>query len=195
MPRVYVTGMRLIPRLCIFAAASLGSLLPGLAARLEYDPAASRIEVVVKATVDSFTARLENFDPEVSFGPDGRVATARVRFRFADVKTGKEKRDRAMHEWQQTDRFPGGEFELTALNPGPEGRWQAEGRLHFHGQTKPLSFPVAIGAQDGIFRIDGEAVVDTREFGLPVIRMMGLLKVDPLVRVRFHLQGKQGGTP
>jgi hypothetical protein len=31
-------------------------------------------------------------------------------------------------------------------------------------------------------------VIDTREHGLPVIRLLGLLKVDPLVTVRFHLQ-------
>lgn len=187
--------MRLIPGLCLFAAASLGSPLPGLAARLECDPAASRVEVVVKATVDSFTGRLEKFDPEVTFGPDGRVATARVRFRFADVKTGKEKRDRAMHEWQQTDRFPDGEYELATLVPALEGQWRAEGTLHFHGQTKPLGFPVAIVVRDGVCTVDGEAVVDTRDFGLPVIRMMGLLKVDPLVRIRFHLEGQTGGTP
>jgi iron complex transport system substrate-binding protein len=35
----------------------------------------------------------------------------------------------------------------------------------------------------------GDASLDTREFGLPVIRLFGLLKVDPVVRVRFHLQG------
>jgi polyisoprenoid-binding protein YceI len=100
-----------------------------------------------------------------------------------------------MHEWQQTERYPDGEFVLTSLTPSPEGRWQAEGRLRFHGQIRPLGFPVEIVAKEGVCTIDGEAVVDTRDFGLPVIRMMGLLKVDPLVRVRFHLQGKTGGKP
>lgn len=183
--------MRLCHLLCLSVVAFLGSV-PGLAARLEFDPAASQIEVIVKATVDSFTGRLEKFDPEVTVGSGGKVAAAWLRFQFADVKSGKEKRDRAMHKWQETDRFPDGEFVLESLTPEPDGPWQARGNLRFHGQTRALGFPVTIVEQGGILAIDGEAVVDTREFGLPVIRMMGLLKVDPLVRVRFHLQGKKG---
>jgi hypothetical protein len=31
--------------------------------------------------------------------------------------------------------------------------------------------------------------VDTRDYGLPIIRVFGLLKVDPLVHVQFHLEG------
>lgn len=184
--------MRLSPLFRLLAAASLGSALPGFAARLECDPVQSRVEVIVKATVDSFTGRLEQFDPEVVIGPDGRVTTARFRFRFADVKTGKEKRDRAMHEWQQTGTFPDGEFLLDSLVPETGGAWHAHGRLRLHGHTQPLDFPVTIVTQGPVSAIDGEAVVDTRGFGLPVIRLLGLLKVDPLVRVRFHLQGKTG---
>lgn len=185
--------MRLRHLFCLSVVAFFGGV-PGLAARLELDPAASRIEVIVKATVDSFTGRLEKFDPEVTLGADGRIAAARVRFQFADVKTGKEKRDRAMHKWQETDRFPDGEFVLESLTPEPGGPWRAQGNLRFHGQTRALGFPVTIVTEDGLWSVDGEAVVDTRDFGLPVIRMMGLLKVDPLVRVRFHLQGKKGGV-
>lgn len=179
----------------VLAAALLGGALPGFAARLQCDPEQSRVEVLVKATVDSFTARLEQFEPEVTFGADGRVAAARIRFRFADLKTGKEKRDRAMHEWQQTATFPDGEFVLDTLAPESGGQWRAQGRLTFHGRVQPLAFPVAVVTQGETCAIDGEAVVDTREFDLPVIRMMGLLKVDPLVRVRFHLQGKTETAP
>ena len=181
--------------LVLFAAAFAVSAPLSPAARLECDPAQSRIEVIVKATVDSFTGRLEKFEPEIILESAGRVAAARVRFNFGDVKTGKEKRDRAMHEWQQTRDYPGGEFVLESLTPEANGQWRARGRLQFHGRSQSQDFPVTIVTQGDICAIDGEAVVDTREFGLPVIRMMGLLKVDPLVHVRFHLQGKTGGTP
>ena len=42
--------------------------------------------------------------------------------------------------------------------------------------------------------LDGEAVLDTRDFGLPIIRMFGLLTVDPQVKVRFHLQAKPSAS-
>lgn len=187
--------MQLRPFCFLFAAAFLGSAPPSPAARLECDPAESRIEIIVKATVDSFTGRLEKFDPEITVEPAGRITGARVRFNFGDVKTGKDKRDRAMHEWQQTPDFPTGEFVLEGLSPEANGQSRARGRLQFHGRSLPLEFPVTVVSQGDVCAIDGEAVVDTREFGLPIIRMMGLLKVDPLVRVRFHLQGKTGVTP
>jgi polyisoprenoid-binding protein YceI len=177
--------------LCLLAVWMLGGFACGSAAQLVCDPAQSRVEIIVKATVDSFTGRLAKFDPDVTVGADGRIAAARVRFKFADVQTGKEKRDKAMHEWQQTELFPDGEFELVSLSPGNDATWRAQGRLTLHGRTQLLDFPVTIVTQQEICAIDGEAVVDTREFGLPVIRMMGLLKVDPLVHVRFHLQGRK----
>lgn len=190
----YAGAMNL--RHLLLSAALLGSGLPaGRAAPLACDLAQSRIEIVVKATVDSFTGHLARFDPAVTLGPDGRVTAARVRFRFADVQTGKEKRDKAMHEWQDTAHHPDGDFELESLTPQAGAAWLARGRLTFHDKTQPLEFPVTIVTQGEIWAIDGDATVDTRGFGLPVIRVMGLLKVDPLVVVRFHLQGrKQEGS-
>ncbi len=168
---------------------------PGMAARLQCDPAQSHVEIIVKATVDSFTGRLDKFTSEITSGPDARIATAHVHFHFADVKTGKEKRDRAMHEWQQTDQYPDGDFVLETLTSQPEGEWKAHGKFTLHGQTRTLDFPVTIVTEHALCAIDGEATIDTRDFGLPIIRMFGILKVEPEVRVRFHLQGTWEGTP
>ncbi len=174
-------------------AALFGFLVYTLAAAdrtLLLDPVQSRVEIVVKATVDSFTGKLSQPQAVVTLAPDGSVATARLTFKFRDILTGKEKRDRAMHDWQQSDAFPDGEFVLAALTAAAPGQFNARGRLTFHGVTRELTFPVTIATDHAVYAVDGEAVVDTREFGLPIIRMMGLLKVDPLVRVRFHLQGR-----
>lgn len=167
----------------------------GMAAHLQCDPGQSRVEIIVKATVDSFTGRLEKFTSDITSGPDERIATAHVHFHFADVKTGKEKRDRAMHEWQQTDKYPDGDFVLEVLAPQVEGGWRARGKFTLHGQTRALDFPVTIVTEHALCAIDGEATIDTRDFGLPIIRMLGILKVEPEVCVRFHLQGTWEGTP
>jgi polyisoprenoid-binding protein YceI len=172
---------------CLLAAWS-----PGIAATraLQIDPAQSRVDIAVQATVDSFTGHLQHCDPVITLGDDGAIVSARVPFRFRDVSTGKPKRDDAMHEWQQTDRFPDGEFDLTSLTPVQPGRFTAHGQLLFHGVKHELTFPVAVTTDHALYAIDGEAVLDTREFGLPIIRMFALLKVDPLVKVSFHLQGR-----
>jgi len=158
---------------------------------LALDPAHSHIEVAVKASMHSFTAKLNAFDSRLGIDDAGRVATARVDFHFRDLVTGKADRDKQMHEWQQTDAHPDASFLLTALEPAANGAFNAAGKLTFHGVTRELRFPVTVTHDGPLYAIDGDAPFDTRDFGLPVIRMFGVLKVDPIVHVRFHLQARK----
>lgn len=181
--------MRLSALLSVLLLAPLGSV--AAERLLEVDSAQSHIDIRVQATVDSFTGSLRSYVAQVRVNEAGDITGAEVSFRFADVITGKEKRDRAMHEWQHTDEFPTGKFMLTSLRPDGAGSATATGQLTLHGVTRAMSFPVMIAKQDSTIAIDGDAPIDTREFGLPVIRLLGLLKVDPIVRVHFHLQGRR----
>jgi polyisoprenoid-binding protein YceI len=157
--------------------------------RLMVDRVHSQVEVAVHATVDSFTAKLGDYDAQIDVDPaTAQVTGAQFRFRFADLKTGKERRDREMHEWQRTEEYPEGEFVLATLEPAAEGRFTARGKLRLHGVVKEISFPVSVTTDHTLFAVDGSPVLDTRDFGLPVIRKFALLKVDPIVTVRFHLQ-------
>lgn len=159
---------------------------------LAVDFARSHIEVAVKATLDSFVGRLTAYEPTIALADDGRVTAARIAFHFRDVATGKGSRDKAMHRWQETETHPDGVFVLGSLEPEQGGSAVARGELTLHGVTRELRFPVSINRDGRWYAFDGDATVDTREFGLPGIRMLGLLKVDPLVHVRFHLQGTRG---
>ncbi len=171
------------------ALATLGSASAADVA-LAVDKAQSRVEIVVKATVDSFTGTLADYQPVIRVNHDtGEVVSAEVGFAFAEVKTGKPDRDEQMHTWQETPKFPTGGFKLVSLTPTADGRFTATGTLTFHGVTRELAFPVTITTDRRLFAFDGEAVIDTRTYDLPVIRKFGLLKVDPIVKVRFHLQG------
>ena len=173
--------------------AAAGLLAAGLSAAekpLVVDKTQSRVGIAVKATADSFAGKLTDFTPTVLLeGDTGQVTTARIAFHFSDVKTGNEKRDREMHVWQQTDKFPDGEFVLAALAPAADGKLLARGALTLHGVTQTLAFPVSVKHDGATVTVDGEAVVDTRQFGLPLIRKFAVLKVDPLVTVQFHLVG------
>lgn len=176
----------------LLATATSAAMASTAERPLAIDFTHSHVEVAVKATVDSFTGKLARFEPVVLVNDSGRVASAQVSFHFRDVETGKPGRDEAMHKWQKTDSFPDGKFELSSLEPAASGGFTAFGRLTFHGVTRDLRFPVAITRDGPVYAIDGDAVVDTRDYNLPVIRMLALLKVDPLVHVRFHLQGSIG---
>jgi len=129
---------------------------------LVLDKTASHIDIAVKATVDSFVGKLADFTPTIlADAATGKVTTAKITFHFNDVKTGNEKRDHEMHVWQQTDKFPDGEFALSAIEPASDGKFTARGALSFHGVTKELVFPVTVNRQGASLTVDGEAVVDT----------------------------------
>lgn len=184
----------LFPMKCVhWSAASLVLILAAvrLAAAPEslvIDQAQSSVEIVVKATLDSFTGKLDAYNAAVTV-EGGHVATASFRFKCSAIRTGKEGRDEAMNEWLETPKYPEGVFTLASLEPTTEGYFKARGTLMLHGVSHEIVFPVSVITDRKVYALDGEAPLDTRDFGLPVIRKFGLLKVDPLVRVRFHLQG------
>ncbi|WP_221031390.1 YceI family protein [Actomonas aquatica] len=158
---------------------------------LSVDHKQSRIEVDVKATMGSFVGHLADYDATIAVDESGSaVKSAVIAFKFADVKTGEDKRDHHMHDWQETEKYPDARFELVKLAPAEGGAFDATGKLTLHGQTQELSFPVQITTEGDTLVIDGEAVVNTERFGLPIIRKFLALKVNPDVTVRFHLQGK-----
>lgn len=186
------TGMVLrMKRLCCLILALLPALLWSAPRPLVVDRARSQIDVVVKATVDSFNGRLDDYQAKLMVDDaTGEITATEVRFDFIDVKTGKEKRDAKMHAWQDTPSHPTGAFVMQRLELTADGKRLARGHLEFHGLRREISFPVVITKDQRLYAIDGEAVIDTRDYNLPVIRMMGLLKVDPVVKVRFHLQAE-----
>ena len=176
--------------LCL-AAVLLAGAARAAETPLEIDAAQSRVEIGVKATVDSFTGKLERYDAAIVIDPtSAEVRSARFAFHFEDVKTGKADRDEEMRKWEDTAQNPDGVFTLASLAKGEDGGRVAIGTLVFHGRSREITFPVSITHDGGLYAIDGEATLDTRDFGLPVIKKFLLLKVDPSVTVRFHLQGK-----
>ncbi len=151
----------------------------------------SCVEIVVAATGDSFTGRLTHYQADVEV-KEGRVVSAVIRFRFGDVHTGRERRDEEMHDWQDTRKHPDGMFTLAELEPAG-GRFKAHGTLVLHGVSRKIVFPVSVITDRTLYAIDGVVRLDTRDFDLPVLRKFWLLKVDPVVKVRFHLQGTMAG--
>ncbi len=173
------------------AALSALVLLPlaaHAAGTLKIDRTRSFVDVDVKATVDSFTGRLENYEAAIGLDDRGRIKTVGFTFKFADLKTGKGDRDLEMLEWLGGTE-PGGRFEMGALALAPDGQGHATGRFTMHGNAQLIEFPVNITQSDGAFTITGSATLRYTDWGLKVIRMFGLLKVDPEVKVRFKLIG------
>ena len=185
MTRLRCSGARLL------AAAILALPLAVRAngAPLVLDRAESHVDVAVKSTLVSFVARLEVFEVAIALDPEsGRVESTMFHAGLTAVKTGRGDRDHNMSVWLQASEFPQVVFELKGMDSGPNGALTARGRLQLHGQQHDLRFPVTVTVSRGLTTIDGTATLDTRDFGLPIIRYW-LLTVDPVVHVHFHLQG------
>jgi polyisoprenoid-binding protein YceI len=176
--------------------AASGLVGPAQAAeRVVIDQKESRIEIEVKATIGSFVGHLAAYDAQIDFDQTtGTVNAVKLAFKFADVTTGEKKRDGHMHDWQETETFPEGRFAMTQLTPQAEGGYLARGLLTLHGKTQELAFPVNILTEGRTVAIDGKAVINTEQFGLPIIRKFLALKVDPEVAIQFHLQGTAPAT-
>jgi polyisoprenoid-binding protein YceI len=178
-------------------------VLPGLAAaqlpaadwqNLVLDDNRSVIEVEVRSTFDVFTGRLQRFTAVILVNPDAqRVESARLDFKFADLRTGRTRRDRDMLEWEQNAAHPAVHFELKRLVRTAAEPVQAAGRLTMHGVEHAITFPVTFLIEGVVYSIDGELALDYRDYGLPMIRKFLLVTVDPHLRVRFHLQGRLAG--
>jgi len=179
-----------LPRLLFGIAVLSGVRLAAADRSLEVNKAESRIEIRVKATFDSFTGTLADFqtllvvDSEIK-----RFFRAKVAFAIADVKTGRAERDRDMAVWSEQGRYPIAEFEMEKIAPESiAGLHTVRGKVTLHGMSQAVEFPISVITDRQQYVIDGQTTIDTRDFGLPLIRKFWFLKVDPIVHIRFHLQ-------
>jgi polyisoprenoid-binding protein YceI len=181
--------MKSVRLLALFLALPLAALAAERI--LQPDPARSYIEVDVSVTIDSFTARLENYDLRMTSDEKRAVKSTVLDFKFADLKTGKPERDQKMIEWLGGGE-PTGKFEAGIIALTPDGQGRVTGYLTMHEKKELVEFPVNVTRNGEEFTVTGEATVDYRRWGLKVIRMAMVMKVAPEVKVRFKFIGTVG---
>ena len=172
----------------LFALVLLPLALSAADRALKIDKTRSYVDVDVKATAGSFTGRLENYDTEFRVDANGKIKTATLAFKFNDLKTGKTDRDAKMIEWLGGG-IPEGKFEVGILAIAPDGQGQVTGKLTMHGLSERVEFPVNVTQADGTYVVIGEATIDSQQWALKIIRLALVMKVDPLVKVRFKFTG------
>lgn len=159
------------------------------AGTLKVDKAKSRIQVDVKATGHAFTGTLGDYSAKVT-GDDATLEPTGVdlTWKFSDLKTGEEKRDKEMVKWLGGGA-PEGSFTFTKTW-SDKGKTYAMGELKIHGVAKAIAFPYTAMKEGTWVTIDGTASMDYQDFGLPIIRTMAVMTVNPKLAVRFHLVGE-----
>lgn len=172
-------------------------LLPGLllagcsvqAEQLSVDTAHSKINVAVSATIDSFVGHLKNYQADIDYPSNARLPDkARVSFNFKDLKTGNPSRDKEMLKWLNYSQHPSCTFTFSDWkNSGTTNL--ADGTITIHGVKEKIQMPVNITWNGTHCDISGSANLNYHDFGLPTIRKMLLLTVNPHLHITFHLTG------
>lgn len=103
---------------------------------------------------------------------------------------GKEKRDKEMWLWLESDKFAQVTFAMKELRANG-GKYTLVGTLTLHDVQKKLEIPVTYKNEGGKIELAGKVTIDTTEYTLPVIRKMLFLTVDPKVEISFLMVGKE----
>ena len=151
---------------------------------LKIDPTRSYVEVDVTTTLKNFTAHLDTYAVRMTADDSGKIKTAVLEFRFADLKTGDDGRNADLLKWMGGPDATG-RFELGILALAPDGQGQLTGKLTFHHETKLVEFSVNVDHTDATYTITGDPTIDYRDWKLKVFKRDFVLKVGPELHIRF----------
>lgn len=148
--------------------------------------------VVVRLSVSSlhkFKGKLQDYETDFRYDVDNQTVTkADFSFNISDLKTGVKRRDKKMLKWADHQTHPVAQF--TKISEAKEdGKRVLIGDFEMHGIKKQLNVPFTFSIKNDQFIIDGNCIMDYREFSLPVIRFL-FLKVRPEMKIQFHFEGQ-----
>ncbi|MEJ6581590.1 MAG: YceI family protein [Akkermansiaceae bacterium] len=180
-------------RILAIGASFTTFALPLAGAGFVVDPGKSSITVKADATGGGFTGTLKKYKAEIEGNPTTlKPESAKVSWLFADLDTANKDRDAKMLKWLDVGSNPGGEFSLKRVfDKTVLGKTQtyAFGTIKIHGVSKDIVFPINTARNGKALTIAGQAVLDTTDFKLPLIRMALIATVKPKLTVIFNLTG------
>ena len=182
--------MKIPTNLAALAGTLLCMILPVSAATLEVDKTRSKIQVEAKATGHAFSGVLKDYTVKAS-GESAKLKpeALELTWKFSDLKTADDGRDAEMLKWLGGDA-PKGSFKFIKFWTDKAGVEHAAGTLTIHGVAKTVYFPFTVKKDGEWVTASGSAELDYKDFGLPLVRAMLVMTVDPKLVVNFQLVGK-----
>lgn len=167
---------------------------PAHAATVTLDPAASSIEFELGATLHTVEGSFDLTEGRVTVDPASGEASGRIVVDATSGDTGKEKRDRDMHEKVlESDRHPTIVFHPARVEgevpTSGGGAVTLHGSLDIHGSRHPLAVPLDV-------TVDGDRVTATGSFTVPYVEWgmedpsTFILRVDKEVEVTIEAVGR-----
>ena len=132
-----------------------------------------------------------HLEVEVADG-EARLGTpTRIELEVERLKSGNALIDSDLQRRLEARRFPLIEGELREATALTGSRHQLHGDLTLHGVARSLQVEVtARPGGDGTVEVEGEKVIDMRDFDLTPPRFL-MLKVEPFVKIRARLVARR----
>jgi hypothetical protein len=129
---------------------------------------------------------------ELVSGQPRMTLPARIELDVKLLKSSNSLVDAELQRKLDSKKYPRLSGELVEVKEGASaGRQKLVGDLSMHGVTRRLELEVGVRAGEGdTVEIEGETVIDMREFGLVPPKFF-ILKVYPEVRIRAQLVAKK----
>lgn len=176
----------------IAIAVLFGTLLGshvGSAASLEVDKGKSKIQVAAKATGHEFTGTLTDYTITASGDEATLKPTALdLSWSFKNLDTADAGRDAEMVKWLGGGA-PKGSYKFVKVW-SKNGVDYAEGTLTINGVAKTVHIPITVKKDGAVVTTIGKLVIDYKDFGLPLVRAMLVMTVDPQLTISFTVVGK-----
>jgi polyisoprenoid-binding protein YceI len=117
----------------------------------------------------------------------GALQAFEVTIPAATLASPKDGLDKNMHKALKVAEHPDIVFRLARLEPRAAGAYKAIGTLTIAGVAKEVSLDIITQANDGAMTVKGEIQLLMTDFGIaPPKAMLGMLKTDPRVTVKFE---------
>ncbi len=114
---------------------------------------------------------------------------ARFEFPVEGLRSGNPLFDQELPRRVDARRYPTVAVEVKEVSAGADG-YRVRAQVSFHGVTREVEGPVTVRADGNRLVVEGEQVVDIRDFGLEPPRLL-LLRVYPNVKVRVRLEAEK----
>lgn len=165
-----------------------GTSVAASAATFVVDKAKTTIKVDAKATGHAFSGTLKDYQLTAAADAATAKPTAlSLSWSFKNLDTADGGRDAEMIKWLGGGD-PRGSYKFVKIW-SRDGTDYAEGSLTIHGLTKTVQIPLVTKKDGKTVTATGSTTFDYKDFGLPLIRAMLVMTVDPELTVSFTLVG------
>jgi polyisoprenoid-binding protein YceI len=176
--------------------SAVGAVLP---TAYTLDPTAGRLLVLCRSTLHDFTIEAHEWWGQMRFDPQMGLLLepAQVVVAVAALDSGNAKRDRDMRRMFEAERFPQIRFTAQRVVRTAESAmaqagqvYQVEGQLQIREHVQPVVIPVIMHRDSELIVVTGSLELDLRDFKLRPPILLGFIRVNPRVVVRFESRWK-----